>query len=188
MSLEKVLERLEKEKEFKIEELRKKKEKEFAEFVAKKEKEFEEWKEQIRRELKNRLKKEEETLISQVKLKYLTESAKVETDVIYNLKTELLKKIKELSKDKYTDIWRSILSKENINGGYILLAKGENNLDVEALSKEFNLIPKEERVEGMGGFLIEKGNVIIDLTLDTMLEELVNNNILDIAKILRGEM
>uniref|UniRef100_A0A7C3RR04 V-type proton ATPase subunit E n=1 Tax=Dictyoglomus thermophilum TaxID=14 RepID=A0A7C3RR04_DICTH len=188
MSIEKVLERLEKEKEFKIEELREKKEKEFTDFVTKKEKEFEEWKEQIKRELENRLKKEEETLTSQIKLKYLTESAKIETEVVYNLKSELLKRVKKLSKDKYTDIWRSILLREKINEGSILLTKGEDSLDIETLSKEFNLILREERVEGMGGFIIEKGNVIIDLTLDTILEELVNNNILDIAKILRGEM
>ncbi len=187
MALEKIIEKLENEKKVKIEEIREKREKEYKDFVAKKEKELEEWKEQRRKNLKESLNREESTLLSQLRLKYNTEKARIEVETINRVKLLLLEKIKSLSNELYNRIWDSFVEKESVKGGEIILAKGEDKIDVDHFCKKYGLVLGKGRVEGKGGFVIQKDNLVVDLTIDTIVEELVNKNILEIAQILRGE-
>lgn len=187
MSLQKIIDRLETEKLTKIKEIRDKKEKEFEIFVTKKNKELEDWKESQEKRLEERMKSEESTVFSQLKLRYNSEKAKIEVEIIRNLKVLLIEKIKKLSVSDYTGLWDKFIKSENIIGAEVLLTKNENNLDINYLCKKYNLKVKEERIEGMGGFILCKENIIVDLTLDTLVDEIINENILDIAQILRGE-
>lgn len=187
MSLQKIIERLEAEKLVRIREIRDKKEKEYEAFVAKKNKELEEWKKWQEKKLDEKLRSEENTVFSQLKLRYNSEKAKIEVEVIKDLKSLLIEKIKKLSVDEYTKLWETFIKDEDITGAEMLLSKGENNLDVNYFCKNYGLKVKEEKVEGIGGFILYKDNIVIDLTLDTLVDEIINHNILDIAQILCGE-
>lgn len=187
MSLQKIVERLEAEKRNKIEEIRKKKEKEFNEFVLKKEKEFEEWKELQKKKFEEKLTREESTALSQLRLKYNSEKARVEAEVIAKVKDRLIQKMKGLSKEDYIKIWDNILKTENLDNAEIIMTKNENKLDINYFYNKYKLKIKDEKIDGVGGFIINKENIVIDLTLDNLVNELVNENILEIAQILRGE-
>lgn len=187
MSLEKIVEKLETEKRTKIEEIKNKKEKEFQEFVAKKEKELEEWKEKQKRNLKEKFNREENTLISQLKLKYNTEKLRIESEAIAKVKKLVLDRLKNSSKEVYNRIWENLLARESIKGGEIILTKNEDKIDVDYFCKKYGLTLSKDRIEGNGGFIIQKDNLVIDLAIDTIIEELINKNILEIAQFLRGE-
>ncbi|MCX7719870.1 MAG: V-type proton ATPase subunit E [Dictyoglomus thermophilum] len=187
MSLERIVERLETEKRTKIEEIKNKKEKEFQEFVAKKEKELEEWKEKQKRSLKEKLNREENTLAAQLKLKYNAEKLRIESDAIAKVKNLVLERLKSSSNEVYNKIWENLLERESIKSGEMILTKNEDKIDVDYFCKKYSLTLSKDRIEGNGGFVIQKDNLVIDLTVDTIIEELVNKNILEIAQILHGE-
>lgn len=187
MSLEKIVEKLETEKRIKLEEFKEKKDKEYQDFVAKKEKELEEWKEKQKRNLKEKLNREENTLVSQLKLKHNAEKLRIESEAIAKVKNLVLERLKNSSNEIYNKVWENLLDRESIKGGEIILTKNENKIDVDYFRKKYGLTLSEDRIEGNGGFIIQKDNLVIDLTIDTIMEELVNKNILEIAQILRGE-
>lgn len=187
MSLQKIIEKLESEKLVRIRDIREKKEREYEAFVMKKNKELEEWKKWQEKRLDEKLKSEENTVFSQLKLRYNSEKAKIEVEIIKNLKDLLIEKIKKLTVREYTRLWEKFIEGEDITGADMVLSKGESNLDVDYFCNKYGLKLKEEKVEGVGGFVLYKENIVIDLTLDTLVDEIINHNILDIAQILRGE-
>ncbi|MFN3699533.1 MAG: V-type proton ATPase subunit E, partial [Dictyoglomus sp.] len=67
------------------------------------------------------------------------------------------------------------------------MTKNEDKLDINYFYNKYKLKIKDEKIDGVGGFIINKENIVIDLTLDNLVNELVNENILEIAQILRGE-
>ncbi|HOJ92146.1 MAG TPA: V-type proton ATPase subunit E [Dictyoglomaceae bacterium] len=187
MSLDNVLERLEKEKQSQIQEIKDKKEKEFLNFATEKEAEIQKWKDEQRMKLEEKIKSEESALLSKKRLGYKVKVAGLEVEIVNNLKKEVLSKIKELSQEEYQKMWERIIERDSLRDARIYLSKEENKLDVKRLKQKYNLEVMNERVEGAGGFILEKGDFVVDLTLEVILEEFFDRYLLDIAKILRGE-
>ncbi|MCX7845995.1 MAG: V-type proton ATPase subunit E [Dictyoglomaceae bacterium] len=186
MGIEKILERLEKEKEEKILEIKTKAEKELERILEKRKKELELWKEERKKRIEEDLLNEENISLAKKRLKFKEELSFLENEMISRLKIDILNKFLSLNKEEYQKFWEKILSKEEIESGEIILARGEEKLDIRSLCERFKLVYKGERYEGRAGFMIKKGNIIIDLTLESIIEEKVKEYILELAKILRG--
>jgi len=186
MGIEKIIERLEKEKEEKIHEIKSRSEKELEKYLEKKKKELENLKEEKRRKLEDILLNEENIELAKIRLKLKEKIAILENEMISRLKKDILNKFLSLNNNEYQRFWEKILEKERIDSYEIILAKGEEKLDVLDLCKKYNLTYNNQRYEGKAGFMLKKGNLIIDLTLENIIEEKVNEYLLDLAKILRG--
>ncbi|MGB9858205.1 MAG: V-type proton ATPase subunit E [Dictyoglomaceae bacterium] len=186
MSIEKIIEKLEKEKEEKILEIKSKVEKELEKFLEKRRKELEAWKEEKKRRLEESLLDEENISLAKKRLKFKEEITLLENEMILKLKDDILNRFLSLDKNEYQRFWEKILEKGEIKGAEIILANGENKLNVPELCKKYGLIYKEEKYEGKAGFMLKKENLIIDLTLENIIEEKINNYLLDVARILRG--
>lgn len=187
MGVEKIVERLEKEKEEKILEIKTKAEKELEKILEKRKRELEIWKEEIKKRMEDALQNEENIALAKKRLKFKEEISSLENQIISKLKEEILNKFLSLKKEEYQRFWEKFLIKEDIESGEIILAKGEEKLDIKGLCEKFKLFYKGERYEGKAGFMIKKGNIIMDLTLESIIEEKVNEYILDLARILRGD-
>lgn len=186
MGVEKIVERLEREKEEKILEIKTKAEKELEKVLEKKKRELENWKEKKKKRLEEALLDEENITLAKKRLKFKEEITLLENEIVLRLKEDVLKKFLSLDKNEYQRFWEKVLEKEGISSCEIILAKGEEKLDVSELCKKYNLTYKDEKYEGEAGFMLKKDNLIIDLTLENIIEEKVNKYILELAKILRG--
>ncbi|MCS7202205.1 MAG: V-type proton ATPase subunit E [Dictyoglomus sp.] len=187
MGLDKIVERLAKEKEEKVLEIKTKTEKELEKILKKRKEELELWKEERKKKIEEALLNEENIALAKKRLQFKDELSLLENQMILRLKEDVLNKFLSLNKEEYQKFWERLLSKEGIESGEIILAKGEEKLDIKELCEKFKLIYKEERYEGKAGLMVRKGNIIEDLTLENIIDEKIKENILELAKILRGE-
>ncbi len=187
MGLEKIIERLDKEREEKILEIKTKAERELEKILEKKKKELELWKEERIKRLEETLSNEESIVLAKKRLKFKDEISALENEMILKLREDILNKFLSLNTLEYQKFWKKMLDKEGIKSGEIILAKGEQKLDIKDLCDEYNLVYKGEKYEGRAGFMVKIGNTILDLTLESIIDEEINKYILDLARILRGE-
>lgn len=188
MSLQKILERLEHEKIERIKKIEEEFEKKFQELSRAEKEKFNTWKEEKLKKFEQTVAAEEYAVLSKERLLFKNELTKIENEVLEIVKQKLLEAILNLPGNIYTSTWEKLIEKEDLLEAKLILAKGESKLDLEKLKKKYKLSVAEEKVEGRGGFVAEKGQFLIDLTLDTLVNEVVENNLSQIAKILRGEV
>jgi len=186
MSVENIIKRLEEEKEEKISEIKDKVQKELEKYKEKRIKETEEWKQGTKKKLEEDIAREESIEIAKKNLEFKEKIASLENMAIEKLKNEIFNRFLALEKEEYQRFWERMLEKMEIKGGELVLARNENKLDVSSLCKKFNLTFNNRRYDAKLGFIIEKENVVFDLTLEELIENIINENLLDIAKILRG--
>ncbi|HBT40064.1 MAG: V-type proton ATPase subunit E [Thermotoga sp. 50_1627] len=187
MSLQRILERLEREKTERIKQIEEEYEKKFQELAKAEREKFNAWKEEQLKKLEHTIADEEYAILSKERLFFKNELTKIENEVLEQMKQKLIDAILNLPNDAYTRIWEKLVERENLSEARIMLARGESKLDIDELSRKYNLSVAEQNVEARGGFVAEKEQFVIDLTLDTLVNEIVENNLAQIAKILRGE-
>jgi len=187
MSLQRILERLEREKVERIKQIEEEYEKKFQELAKVEREKFNSWKEEQLKKMEQTIADEEYAILSKERLFFKNELTKIENEVLEQVKQKLIDAVLNLPNDAYTRIWEKLVERENLSEARITLAKGESKLDIEKLSRKYNLSVAEQKIEAKGGFVAEKERFVIDLTLDTLVNETVENNLSQIAKILRGE-
>ncbi|MEN3009196.1 V-type proton ATPase subunit E [Pseudothermotoga sp.] len=188
MSLQKILEKLEHEKAERIRQIEQEYEKKFEKLAQIEKEKFNAWKEEKLKKFEQTIAAEEYAVLSKERLFFKSEMTRIENEAIELVKRKLIETLLNLPKDTYTSIWEELIEKENLSGARLILAKGESKLDFEKLKKKYNLFVAEEKVDGEGGFVAEKGQFLLDLTLDTLVKEAIENNLSQIARILRGEI
>lgn len=188
MGVEKIIERLDKEREEKILEIKTKTERELEKILEKRKKELELWKEERIKRLEETLLNEESIALAKKRLKFKDEISALENEMILKLREDILNKFLSLNNHEYQRFWEKMLDKEGINSGEIILAKGEERLNIKDLCDKYNLTYKGEVYEGRAGFMVKIENTILDLTLESIIDEKVNKYILDLARMLRGEV
>jgi V/A-type H+-transporting ATPase subunit E len=187
MSLQRILERLEREKAERIRQIEEEYEKKFQELAKVERDKFNVWKEEQLKKLEQTIANEEYAILSRERLFFKSELTKIENEILEQVKQKLIDAIVNLPNDVYTRIWERLVEREGLSEARITLAKGESKLDLERLKRKYNLSVAEHKIEAKGGFMAEKEQFVIDLTLDTLVNENVENNLSQIAKILRGE-
>ncbi|KAF2958987.1 hypothetical protein AS159_04830 [Thermotoga sp. Ku-13t] len=187
MSLQKILERLEREKVERIKQTQEEYEKKFQELAKIEMDKFNAWKEEQTKILEQTIAAEEYAVLSKERLWFKNELTKIENEAVEQVKQKLIEAVSKLPGDVYTSIWEKLIEKEGLFEAKIILAKNESKLDLERLIHKYKLSIADEKIDAKGGFVAEKGQFVIDLTLDTLINELVENNLSQIARILRGE-
>lgn len=187
MSLQRIFERLEREKVERIKQIEEEYEKKFQELVKVERNKFDVWKEERLKKLEQMLADEEYTILSKERLFFNSELTRIENEAVEKLKKKMIETVLGLPNGTYTRIWEKIIEKEGLFDASIILATNESKLNVETLTRKYRLSISEKKIAASGGFVAEKGQFVIDLTLDTLVNETVENNLSQIAKILRGE-
>lgn len=137
---------------------------------------------------KQRAQNEFKRRLSVYALELERDALKTKREMLSDAYTGCKEKILNMKKDEYLSVIRSLFNKIQISGKEeILVSPGEKYLNSEFL-KTINpnlKLTKSEKVQN--GFIVSRGGMFIDATLDTVIAEIQTETETEIAKILFSE-
>lgn len=185
MTLEPVIEEITRKGHLEIAEIRREAEKKAEEIIAEAKEKAEEIIKKAKAEAEREVERLRKQEISGIKLEMKKEELAKKKDVVERVREKLIEKIRNMGESEREELLKKLISKYDQDGFKVYSSKK----DEEIVKKLVKKMEYAGNIECLGGIILESadGSYRINLTFDNIVEEVFEDKMKDIHKILFGE-